>query len=100
MSIYDQDTTSVNGIRRLHSTLQRDWVCGICGGRLVLRWFEDSPMWRTVCMNDQSHHPDNFVHKASWAYIEAQHQMDHLQAQEIFSHLPPELKAAIETERS
>jgi len=79
-----------------HNTACRDWVCGSCGGRLVTRWFEEAPHWRTLCFHDSNHEADSFVHQGTWAYLEARRMMDGIKAREIFKHLPPEVQAAIE----
>ena len=94
-----RDFVSVRGQAIRHTTATRDWVCGTCGGRLVTRWFEDAPHWRTLCFTAPEHSQDKFVHKQSWAYIEHRRHMEAAQAQDVFDHLPPELQAAI-AERS
>lgn len=92
---YDRDYTTVKGKPRLHTTLQRDWVCGTCGGRLVLRWFEEAPNWRTVCFDNPTHEPDGFVHSSSWAYREDRQRMEAMTADHIFKQLPDELQESI-----
>jgi hypothetical protein len=96
----DRDFVSVRGIAVRHTTAARDWVCGECGSRLVTRYIHDSDPtqsgWRTICHNEPKHSSDNFVHKNSWAYIEHRKLKEAAQAQDVFSHLPAELQAAIE----
>ena len=91
----DRDGLTIKGRHVLHSTACRDWLCGTCGSKLVTRWFEDAPNWRTVCTADDHHDPDEFVHGSTWAYLEARQQMDAMKGREVFAHLPDELQAAI-----
>lgn len=92
----DRYSVYIKGRAIPHNVACRDWVCGNCGGRLVTRWFEDAPHWRTLCFDDGDHDPDGFVHKGTWAYLEARRMMDGVTAREVFKHLPPEVQAAIE----
>jgi len=92
---HDRDYTWVKGVAHLHSTLRTRWVCGECGSQLTTRWYDDDPNWRTVCMGDADHHPDGFVTSATYAYHEAQRQLDSHKALDVFENLPAELQAAI-----
>ena len=95
----DRDHVYIRGQAILHTTAVRDWCCGICGSSLITRWFIDPPNWRTVCANDPGHEPDEFITSTAWAYREHRALEEAAQAQDVFSHLPPELQAAI-SERS
>jgi len=95
----DREYISVRGIAIRHTTAVRDWLCGECGSRLVTRWVADAPHWRTVCSDNADHDSEKFVHQSSWAYIEHRRQREAAQAQDVFTHLPDELQAAI-AERS
>ena len=92
---YDHNNVWVQGRPVLHSVARTSWVCGICGSRLVTRFCDESPHWRTVCAKNPQHHPDQFVHQSRWAYIEAQQRMDAMIADDVLVHLPPELQTAI-----
>lgn len=96
---YDRDFVYIRGRPIRHSTARRDWVCGTCGGRLTTRYTlgesaADSG-WRTECFDHPRHDPDGFMHKGSWAYVEARRAMERVRAREVFAHLPKELQAAI-----
>lgn len=93
---HDRDHIYVKGRPVRHTTAQRDWRCGTCGGRLATRFFHDVPNWRTVCTGDPDHDHDTFVHHTTWDYLQARRQMDVVKAEEVFQHLPPELQAAIQ----
>ena len=92
---YTHDYVFVRGEPIWHSVAQRDWVCGECGSRLLTRWFDSKPNWRTVCTGDADHLPDAFIHKGTWAYRQAQTVLETEQAQDVLAHLPTELRAAI-----
>ena len=70
----DRDYIHIKDRRVLHSTARRDWVCGICGGKLTTQFYEDAPTWRTTCMTDASHDPDEFVRATTWEFLEARRQ--------------------------
>ena len=89
----DRDFISVRGRAIRHTTAARDWVCGVCGSRLVTRFMIDG--WATMCANDDEHDPDKFVHKQSWAHMEHRRLTEAAQAQDVLDHLPLELQAAI-----
>jgi transcription initiation factor TFIIIB Brf1 subunit/transcription initiation factor TFIIB len=93
---YDRNTVTIRGKRILHSTAQRDWVCGVCGSGLATRWFADAPHWRTVCTNEPGHDPDAFIHRHMIPYIQHEQMADELTASDVLAHLPPELQAEIE----
>lgn len=92
----DRYGATIRGQHILHATLQRDWRCGTCGGKLTTRFFPDVPNWRTVCMNDASHDDQEFVHDGTWAYIEARRMAEAAKAQDVFVHLPEDVQTAIE----
>jgi len=92
---YDRDAIRIRDKRIIHSTAQRDWMCSTCGSKLVTRFFDDAPHWRTVCAQDEAHDPDSFVHHSTWAYLEHKRLVEIAQADDVFAHLPPELQAAI-----
>jgi hypothetical protein len=99
-NLYDRDFTTVKGRPRRHTTLTRDWVCGVCGGRLILKWFDDAPNWRTICAKHPDEHgPDEFVHSSTWAYREDRRKMEAMTAREVLRNLPEDLQAAIEADR-
>lgn len=91
-----RDHVHVRGLAILHTTAVRDWCCGECGANLKTRWFNEPPNWRTVCANDPAHEPDGFIHQSTRAYLVHRALDDAAKAQEVFSHLPPELQAAIQ----
>ena len=92
---WDRDYTYIRGKPYHHSVVRRDWVCSTCGGGLATRWYETAPHWRTVCAKDEDHEVDGFVHKTTWQYLQHRDLVEAAQAQDVFTHLPPELQAAI-----
>ena len=92
----DRDFIVVRGKRIRHTTAARDWVCGVCGGRLVTRWFHEEPHWRTVCWAmPTKHSSDEFILKSTWAYREHRRMAEAAQAKDVFDHLPAEVRAQI-----
>jgi hypothetical protein len=89
-----RDHLTIGVIRVRHSTAVRDWIC-TCGSKLVTRFFEDAPHWRTVCAADPTHDDQSFIHQSTYEYLQHRDAMDTAQAQDIFKHLPSELQAAI-----
>ena len=90
----------INGHQVLHATVCRDYVCGVCGSRIVSRWFADKPHWRSVCSLDPTHGTESFVTRSSLARREAQSALNQDRANEVFNHLPAALKAAIHEEET
>ena len=84
----------VRGDRISHGVAARDWYCS-CGYKVVTKWYDEEPHWRSVCSGDETHTPDNFFHKGTIAYIERQRQAEVAQAREVFDHLPEGLREAI-----
>ena len=82
--------------RILHSTAVRDYLCGECGSGLVTRYLDSG--WATVCARDASHPVDGFVHRMAWQAEEARLDLEADRAEMVFTHLPPELRAAIREE--
>ena len=95
----DRDFVSVRGRAIRRTTAVRDWVCGVCGSRLVTRWSAEPPHWQTVCFAEPMHEQDEFVHKQAWAWMEHRRLTEAAEAEDVLDHLPPELQAAI-AERS
>lgn len=93
-----RDFVTIRDISVRHSTAVRDWVCGTCGGRLVTRFCETAPHWRTVCGVDASHDDQKFIHKSTVEYIEHREAMNAALAEDVFKHLPADLQAAIAAE--
>ena len=91
-----RDHLTIGIIRIRHSTAVRDWLCP-CGSKLVTRFYDDAPHWRTVCAANPGHDDQEFVHQSTYEYLEHREYMDAAQAQDVFTHLPPELQAAIQT---
>ena len=95
----DHDFQRVGNQRILHTTLKRDWVCGICEGKLITLPELDEETrtctWRTVCSQDATHDPNAFIHTWAAARRASQRLMEHLEAREVFRHLPEELQDAI-----
>jgi len=91
------DTTrehmTIRGKRVLHSTLRRDYVCGECGARLITVFGEVEPYWFTICYNDLTHDPDQFVTSTTW---ETQKAINQAEATDILVHLPADVRAMIE----
>lgn len=99
MTTYDRDFVYIRGRAVRHTTAARDWVCGICGSRLRMAWYEEAPHWRTVCGDEESHAVDGFIHQGTWQRIAHDVMMDALRAKDIFEHLPQELQDIILAER-
>jgi transcription initiation factor TFIIIB Brf1 subunit/transcription initiation factor TFIIB len=93
---HTRDHVTIRGQQVLHSTAQRDWVCGICLSGLVTKWFDDDPHWRTICKSDESHSPDGFIHKHTIPYLEHKVTADKLIADDVFAHLPEDFQEEIE----
>jgi len=91
---HDRDGTIVKGKRIMHSTLRRDWCCGVCGSALSTQHWPITG-WLTICAEDHTHDPDQFITRASWDYVQAQRQMDRAKASEVLAHLPADLRAVI-----
>ena len=89
------DHLAIGPIRVRHSTAIRDWMCP-CGSRLVTHFFKEAPHWRTACAINATHDDQQFVHQSTYEYLEHREYMDAAQAQDVFTHLPDELQAAIE----
>jgi transcription initiation factor TFIIIB Brf1 subunit/transcription initiation factor TFIIB len=87
----DRNGVMIQGRRISHSVAARDWYCS-CGYRVVTRWFEEEPHWRSVCANDESHSPDGFVHTKDIAYRQHTARMEEEKAKEVWAHLPEELR--------
>ena len=92
---YDRHNTYICGRPVRHDTCARDFICGTCGGKLTTRWFDDEPHWRTVCTQNAGHSPDGFITKGRAEYLRHQATVDQAVANEVLSHLPAELQAAI-----
>ena len=90
-----RDFITIRDIPVRHSTAARDWVCGTCGSRLVTRYSDTAPHWRTVCAGDESHDSQQFIHQSTMEYLEHREAMNAAMAEDVFKHLPPELQAAI-----
>jgi DNA-directed RNA polymerase subunit RPC12/RpoP len=78
------------GKRRLtYATLQRDYRCAECGGRLTMKWSEPCESypqgWHVECGQCGSH---DFIH-------ERQLQRQKADAIEVLDGLPPELARAL-----
>jgi hypothetical protein len=91
--VNDRDYISIRGLGVRHTTACRDYVCGECGGRLVTRCL--AGQWVTMCAENGSHDPDEFIHKTSWAWREHERMKEAAQAQDVFDHLPAELQAVL-----
>ena len=78
-----------------HRIAESSWRCGICGSRLVTRWFEESPNWRTLCYQDRVHDSQKFIHATSSAYHEGRKRLESMQARDVFRHLPAELQETL-----
>jgi hypothetical protein len=78
-------------------TTHRGMVCGECGSPLEERKVDGR--WQTVCAHDQGHDASKAMTRAAWQNRPGRRTMqaalDEAVAQEVFSHLPPELQAAI-----
>ena len=86
-----RDHLTIGTARVRHSTARRDWICP-CGSKLATRFFADAPHWRTVCAHDESHDDQQFIHYSTYEYLQHRDQLDAAQAQDVFKHLPPELR--------
>ena len=92
---YDRYYTYILGKAIAHSTVARNFICGECGGKLTTCWFDDEPHWRTVCAADPEHSPEYFITKGKAEYERHVALVEELAANEILSHLPPELQAVM-----
>ena len=90
----DREGITIRGKHVLHSVAARDWYCK-CGYGVVTRYFDDEPHWRSVCSNDETHDPDEFIHGNSVGKIQFQVMAERMMAQEVFEHLPKELQETI-----
>ncbi len=92
----DDRYVTIRGRKVRHSTAVRDWRCGLCGARLVTIWTESG--WRTVCGQERSHDPNQFIHRAELETRLHQQWLDKAEAEEVLAHLPAEMRQAIEEE--
>ncbi len=90
----NRDGVVIRGEHVPHSVAARDWYCE-CGQKVVTRWFEIGPHWRSVCSADGDHPPDNFVHTKAIEFVQWKNVQERLEAEDVLSQLPPELQAAI-----
>ena len=91
----DRYGVMIRGKRVQHSTAARDWYCR-CGYKIVTKYFEEAPHWRSVCASgNEGHDPDQWIHTGSLGYVEWQRMVESLTAQEVFEHLPKEVQEAI-----
>lgn len=99
----DHDGMTIRGKWVRHTTLQRDFVCGECGGGLALRAYphevERRTEWRTVCVANPGHDPNSFIHKHYAAALKSQRLMEQAEARDILAHLPAEFQTAIKERR-
>ena len=93
----DRHGVTIRGERVLHSVAARDWYCE-CGYKVVTRWFEDEPHWRSVCPDNERHDPDGFIHTGSIPYVQFQVAQEEARAQEVLRHLPTELQEIVKGE--
>ena len=91
---WDRTYTYIRGNPIRHNTCSRDFICA-CGSRLTTRWFADAPLCRTVCAADPEPGPDDFITKGKAEYERHVALVEELAANEILSHLPPELQAVM-----
>ena len=85
----DHDGQLVGKRSILHTTLCRDYLCGECGSRLVTRWHDTDPHWRTVCFKNQSHQA--IVHAGAYERQQAEKKL-------VFDALPDGFKAIMRGE--
>jgi hypothetical protein len=83
-----RDTQELGGKRIDHFKLCKDYLCGECGARLVLKHFPEEPHWRTVCSKDQSHDPQQF-------FSRARAERQRIESILVYDSLPPEFKKII-----
>ena len=94
----DRRGVTIRGKHIFHSVAARDWFCS-CGHKVVTRYFEESPHWRSVCSDDADHDVDQFVHTRAIPYVQFRIASEELEAEEVFGNLPPELQVAINERR-
>jgi hypothetical protein len=91
---HDQDNVYIGGLAVRHRQAELGWCCG-CGSRLVTRWHEEEPHWRTVCFADPSHPVDEFK-RAPGIFQEARVRLARMEAAEVLRHLPEDVRASLE----
>jgi ribosomal protein L37AE/L43A len=76
-----------------HDTLERLWVCGECGSRLVTRYVEGT--WVTQCAGHPEHSDQGFIHWKSHNYLMAARAERDARAGDVLAHLPEALRKEI-----
>jgi len=95
----DRYGVTIKGKHVPHNAAARDWYCS-CGYKVVTRWFEEEPHWRSVCSNDKDHDPDEFVHTKAIPYVQFRVQAEEARAAEVLKHLPTELQETVKGEQN
>ena len=82
---FTRDDCLVGNKRRSYATLEREWRCDGCGGRLGMNWGDEYPdHWYIAC---RACGGTDFIHEAALRDQE-------IGATEVLEGLPPELLAA------
>ena len=80
-----RDTQELRGKRIDHFQLCNKYLCGVCAGRLVLKYYEHEPHWRTVCFADPGHDPQAFIRRSAYEQQQAEQTL-------VFDALPQAFK--------
>jgi len=88
-----RDTQELRGKRIDHFKLCKDYLCGECGGKLVLKHYSDAPHWRTRCSDSPGHDPQQFIHRAAYERQQAEKEL-------VFDALPEGFKAILKGEQN
>jgi len=83
---FTRDDCELGKRRVTYAELEREYRCGDCGGRLVMRWSLDyDECWHVECLRCKSH---DFIHENEQARQE-------WEAREVLDGLPGELVEAM-----
>lgn len=92
--VQDRNGVTIKGKHVLHSVARRDYYCS-CGHRVTTRWFEEAPHWRSVCIADETHDPDGFVHSHAIPYVQFRMAVEDAKSEQVWEGLPEEFREEI-----
>ena len=92
--VQDRDGLTIKGKYVLHSVARRDYYCS-CGYKVATRWHEEAPHWRSVCMDDEGHDQDEFIHTNALPYVQHRVMVEDMQSQEVLDGLPEEFRESM-----
>lgn len=90
----DRNGLTIKGKYVLHSVARRYYWCE-CGHKVTTRWFEEEPHWRSVCMGDETHDPDGFIHSNAVPYVQARVAVEDMKSGQVWEGLPEEFREEI-----